>query len=113
MFFRPFNLLLLKKFPLKVLNHNRVLLSNAVCESWLALWEKCSGLNADFCSAKHCRNKELEGVHVKCVNNMEEIHYIIPLCKASHAIASEIDIYEGTRLIVSEKDWTLEVSPGS
>jgi len=87
---------------MKIINLFGVLEKSCGCVSWLAHWEKCSGLRADFCAAKNCRNRDLVGAHVKRAINGEDIHYIIPLCKKQHAISPEIDIYEGTRLIVYE-----------
>lgn len=51
------------------------------CASWLAHWEKFSGLSIDYCPAKGCLEKELVGAHVQKDSDTDKSWYIIPLCR--------------------------------
>ena len=68
--------------------------------TWLALWEKVSGLNAFLCFVKDCIERPAVGGLVQKDSPHDKNWYVIPLCGPCNARSGEdLAIWDEARLI--------------
>ncbi len=70
------------------------------CDSWLAHWEKYSGVEPGNCVEKDCKSKATVGAHVRKDSDTDSSWYIIPLCDTHNKKADEMEL-RGTPTLVS------------
>jgi hypothetical protein len=73
---------------------------NGSSGSWLAHWEKHSGLNAFMCYATGCIRRPSVGAHVQKDGPPDTNWYVIPLCEdCSRKRGQDLDIWDAATLV--------------
>lgn len=73
-------------------------------DSWIEYWETKVGHKAIQCGKLGCKTKNnLVGAHVKKVDNNDDKHYIIPLCKGCNNLRNENFIIYSELVPVNQK----------
>jgi hypothetical protein len=68
--------------------------------SWLAHWEKHSGLNAFMCYATGCIRRPSVGAHIQKDSLTDMNWYVIPLCEdCSRKRGQDLDIWNAATLV--------------
>jgi hypothetical protein len=68
--------------------------------SWLAHWEKLSGLRAFMCFAKGCFGRPSVGGHVQKDRRTDQSWYVVPLCSACNTKrGQDLDVWDYATLV--------------
>lgn len=94
---------------MKVRNVNNTSDTKCKCGSWLNHWANFSHRTPQFCSAKNCNRRDLEGAHVQKELLSDNTWYIIPLCTEHNQQRGKIvEIFDDTIFVPANKQETCE-----
>jgi hypothetical protein len=85
---------------MKVRNLNKVAQVNCSSGSWLAHWEKLSGLKAFMCFSKGCFGRPAVGGHVQKESRTDKRWYVVPLCNdCNQKRGQDLDVWDAATLV--------------